>query len=203
MVTELLPQVSLDMTSGALAPERLFARPIAELRVEIGFGDGARLIALAADHDKTGFIGCEPFVNGVAKALAGISERKLENIRLHSGDGRDVLEALPATSVNLIEVLYPDPWPKRRHNKRRIVSDEFLSACARVLLPGGKLRFATDIDDYCGWTLARILRSPDFTWTAEGPVEWLKPWEGWVPTRYEQKARQEGRTSVYLTFIRN
>lgn len=203
LVAELLPKISLDLTSGALAPERLFSRAFSELRVEIGFGDGARLVQQACERSDIAFIGCEPFVNGVAKALAGIEQHQLDNIRLHNGDSRDVLAALPAASVRLIEVLYPDPWPKRRHNKRRIISDDFLSACARLLPEGGELRFATDIDDYCGWTLARILRSTDFTWTAERPDDWLRPWDGWISTRYEQKARREGRTSAYLTFVRN
>ena len=136
-------------------------------------------------------------------ALAAISERGLTNLRVHHGDARDVLEALPPASVDLIELLYPDPWPKRRHRKRRIVSDDFFTQAARILKHGATLRFATDIDDYCGWTLARILRSKDFSWTAERPADWLLPWEGWRATRYEQKARREGRASAYLTFVKN
>ncbi len=202
LVAELLPVLELEISSGALAPEAVFARPYAEWRMEIGFGDGARLIDEAAAHPEVGFIGCEPFINGVAKALSAIDDRKLENIRLRSGDARDLLEALPADCLDRIEVLYPDPWPKRRHRKRRIFSDTFLAAAARVLKPGAQLRFATDIDDYCGWALARVLRSAHFEWTAEKPADWLTPWDDWSPTRYEQKARLEGRTSSYLTFLR-
>jgi tRNA (guanine-N7-)-methyltransferase len=203
LVSTLLPQIELDLSSGAIAPEVLFGRRPAEIRLEIGFGDGARLIEQATSNPDVGFIGCEPFLNGVAKALAAIEDGALHNVRVHNGDAREVLAALPPQSVDRIELLYPDPWPKRRHNKRRILSDEFLTAAARVLKTGAALRFATDIDDYCGWGLARVLRSPDFTWTAERPTDWLQPWDGWQATRYEQKARHEGRTSAYLTFVRN
>ena len=202
LVSDLLPQIELNLSSGAIAPEVLFGRPSAELRMEIGFGDGARLIEQATLNPDIGFIGCEPFVNGVAKALAAIDHGGIRNLRVHNGDARDVLEALPEHSIDRIELLYPDPWPKRRHHKRRILSDEFLSATARVLKPGAALRFATDIDDYCGWGLARVQRSPDFLWLAQEPADWLQPWDGWQATRYEQKARREGRTSAYLTFIR-
>lgn len=202
LVSELLPTLELDPASGALAPEAFFPRAFDELRMEIGFGDGARLIDEATKNPDFGYIGCEPFLNGVAKALAAIDDRSLENIRLRCGDARDVLERLPERCLDRIEVLYPDPWPKRRHRKRRIFSDEFLTAAARVLKPRAELRFATDIDDYCGWALARIFRCDQFKWTAETPADWLTPWEDWNPTRYEQKARREGRTSAYLTFIR-
>lgn len=202
LVADLLPTLELDLSSGALAPEAVFARPYREWRMEIGFGDGARLINEASSHPHVGYIGCEPFLNGVAKALSALDEKCLENVRLRSGDARDLLAALPASCLDRIEILYPDPWPKRRHRKRRIISDEFLTAVARALKPGGQLRFATDIDDYCGWTLAHAFRSKELSWTAERPNDWLTPWDGWSPTRYEQKARREGRTSSYLTFVR-
>lgn len=202
LVAELLPKLALDLKSGAIAPESLFPFKASEIRIEIGFGDGERLLDQANLNPTVGFIGCEPFVNGVAKSLAGIEDHGLVNIRIHNGDARELLAALPAASVAAIELLYPDPWPKRRHRKRRIVSDEFLVAAARVLKPGGELRYATDIDDYCGWTLSRVLRSNDFEWRANGPRDWLEPWTGWKATRYEQKARAEGRTSAYLTFFR-
>lgn len=203
LVAELLPQMTIDLSQGALALERAFGRTASELRLEVGFGDGARLIEEATLHPDIDFIGCEPFINGVAKALAAIEDRGLSNVRIHAGDARDLLVALPPNSIDRVELLYPDPWPKRRHRKRRIVSDEFLTAVARVLKGGAALRFATDIDDYCGWTLARALRSCHFRWSAERPTDWRAPWEGWVATRYEEKARREGRTSAYLTFLRN
>jgi tRNA G46 methylase TrmB len=147
-------------------------------------------------------IGCEPFVNGLAKALAGLAAENLGNLRLHNGEAQDVLAALPDSSLAGAYLLYPDPWPKRRHRKRRFVSDETLDALARTLRPGAELRFATDIDDYAGWTLARILRNPHFDWTATSARDWLTPWMGWSGTRYEEKALREGRKPAYLTFVR-
>jgi len=200
-MAEFLPSVAVDL-SGDLSLDALFPAARRELRLEIGFGDGERLIDQASQHPDVAFLGCEPFVNGVAKAVAAIADHGLTNIRIHSGDARDLLSALPAGALDRIELLYPDPWPKRRHHKRRIVSDEFLAAAARVLKAGCELRFATDIDDYCAWTLRHVERSKDFSWPATRPADWLTPWEGWAPTRYEQKARREGRPSAYLTFIR-
>ncbi len=200
-MTDFLPSVAVDL-SGDMDLDALFPFSRMELQIEIGFGDGERLIEQAADRPDVAFLGCEPFLNGVAKAIAAISDRGLSNVRIHAGDARDLLTALPTGSVDRIEILYPDPWPKRRHHKRRIVSDEFLAAAARILKPECELRFATDIDDYCAWTLAHLQRSRDFSWPATRPADWLIPWEGWAPTRYEQKARREGRPSVYLTFVR-
>lgn len=200
-MADFLPSVAVDL-SGDLSLDALFPFAPTELRLEIGFGDGERLIEQASEHPEIAFLGCEPFLNGVAKAVAAISDRGLTNIRIHSGDARDLLKTLPPNSLDRIELLYPDPWPKRRHHKRRIVSDEFLKAAARVLKSGCELRFATDIDDYCAWTLRYLQRSTDFDWSASQPGDWLTPWEGWSPTRYEHKARREGRPSAYLTFVR-
>ncbi len=200
-MTDFLPSVAVNL-SEELRPEALFPSPWKELRLEIGFGDGERLIEQATLNPDVAFLGCEPFLNGVAKAVAAISDQSLRNIRIHAGDARDLLAALPPGSVDRIELLYPDPWPKRRHHKRRIVSDGFLASAARVLKAGHELRYATDIDDYCAWTLNHIARSPDFAWPAEKPNDWLIPWEGWKSTRYEEKARREGRPSAYLTFVK-
>ncbi len=172
------------------------------LRMEIGFGGGEHLIAQAAANRDVAYIGCEPFINGVAKLLARMEELGLNNMRVHPGDAVDVLRALPDACVEQIDLLYPDPWPKRRQRKRRFVSEETMADLARVLIPGGRWRFATDIDDYAGWTLARVLRSPDFTWTAQTSSDWVQPWPGFVQTRYEAKAVLAGRRPVYLTFIR-
>lgn len=200
-MADFFPSVAVNL-SGSLALDALFPFDRTELRLEIGFGDGERLIEQASALPDIAFIGCEPFLNGVAKAVAAISDHGLSNIRIHAGDARDLLAALPANCIDRIELLYPDPWPKRRHHKRRIVSDEFLVAAARVLKPGCELRFATDIDDYCAWTLAHVARSRDFAWAAARPDDWLRPWRGWKSTRYEEKARREGRSSAYLTFVR-
>jgi tRNA (guanine-N7-)-methyltransferase len=138
----------------------------------------------------------------MAKVLAAIAAQGLANIRLHAGDAAEILSWLPQAALGRVFLLYPDPWPKRRQRKRRFVSDESLAALARVMRSGAELRFATDIDDYAGWTLARILRSPDFIWAAEQSKDWVEAWEGWGETRYEAKAKRAARNAVYLTFVR-
>ena len=198
LVSELLPRLRIDPRSLA-DPASLFACPVDEVRLEIGFGGGEHLLARARSHPRTGFIGCEPFVNGMAKMLAAVAAEDLPNIRLWDGDAEEVLAGLPEASMSTVYLLYPDPWPKRRHNKRRFVSDERLARIARVLKPGGTFLFASDIDHYVGWTLARILRSPDLAWTAARPDDWRKPFPGWPGTRYEAKAIREGRVPSYIT----
>jgi tRNA (guanine-N7-)-methyltransferase len=198
----LLPRLAIDVSAPAPDDLRALFGDVDTVRVESGFGGGEHLIAEAERHPRTGFIGIEPFVNGMAKALAAIGERKLENIRLHHGDATDVLAWLPAASLSRFDLLYPDPWPKRRHWKRRFVQDESVAAIARVVRPGGDFRFASDIADYVAWTLERLMRSPDFAWTAERADDWRKPWAEWPGTRYEAKARREGRVPCYLIFRR-
>ena len=197
----LLPRVSLD-PSRPIEPGALFTRPRAEVHLEIGFGGGEHLLAVAKREPDTGFIGCEPFVNGVARALADLATADLDNIRLHCGDAGEVVDALPDACLGRVFLFYPDPWPKRRQQKRRFVSDEMLARLARAMRPGAELRFASDIDDYCGWTLVRLLRSPDFRWTAAKAEDWQRPWPDWVHTRYEAKAFAEGRRGCYITAVR-
>ena len=170
--------------------------------LEIGFGGGEHLAAQARAHPEARFIGCEPFLNGMAKMLASIEREGLRNIRLWDRDATELLPRLPRSSFDLVYLLYPDPWPKRRQRKRRFLNEETLAAIAEILKPGGELRFATDIDDYAGWVLARVLRSPHLTWAAERPDDWRKPWPAWPSTRYEAKATAEGRPPSYLTFRR-
>jgi tRNA (guanine-N7-)-methyltransferase len=170
--------------------------------LEIGFGGGEHLAARASENPDVGFIGCEPFVNGVAKLLAAIEKQQLSNVRIRAGDARELIQAAPAASLSRIYVLYPDPWPKRRQRKRRLIEEETIAQFARVLRPGAEVRFASDIDDYAGWTLRRFLGHPDFAWDARRADDWRVPWAGWTPTRYEIKARAEGRPSAYLTFRR-
>jgi tRNA (guanine-N7-)-methyltransferase len=202
LMETLLPKVRVDIASGLHDPAGLFPHRPNDLRLEIGFGGGEHLAADAQSHPERGYFGCEPFVNGVAKLLAEIETRDLVNIRIHPGNAVNLIDALPAASLSGVCLLYPDPWPKRRHHERRFVSDALLARLARVMRPGAELRFATDIDDYAGWTLARILRSPDFMWSAQKAEDWLHPWAGWPSTRYEAKALREGRRPAYLTFIR-
>jgi tRNA (guanine-N7-)-methyltransferase len=199
LMRAVLPRLEVDLE--ALRAGRLFAQE-RELWLEIGFGGAEHLLARAAEHPEVGFIGCEPFVNGVAKLLAGLEARGLDNVRVRMDDATALIAAAPNAAFSRIYLLYPDPWPKRRHNKRRFVSERTVAALARVLKPGGELRFATDIDDYAGWTLRRFLASPEFVWQARTADDWRRPWEGWAPTRYETKARAAGRGSAYLTFRR-
>jgi tRNA (guanine-N7-)-methyltransferase len=198
----LLPRLALDISTPAGELMQLFSVPVDSVRLEIGFGGGEHLMAEAAAHPGTGFIGVEPFVNGMAKALSAIAARNLNNIRLHHGDAADLLGWLPSRAVARVDLLYPDPWPKRRHWKRRFVQDESLNAIARVLRTGGELRFATDIPDYAAWTLVRALRSPDLAWTAQCADDWRLPWAGFSGTRYEAKAKHESRRPCYLIFRR-
>ena len=199
----LLPRLALDLARAAPADLRTLFPDVDEVRLESGFGGGEHLIAEAERHPRAGFIGIEPFVNGMAKALAAIEDRKLDNIRLHHGDATDLLNWLPPGSLARIDLLYPDPWPKRRHWKRRFVQDETVGAMARLLRQGGEFRFATDIADYATWTLARLMRSPDFAWTAEQASDWRQPWPDFAGTRYETKAKRAGRVPCYLIFKRN
>ena len=199
----LLPRLALDLARPAPADlAALYPAPVSAVRLEIGFGGGEHLIGQAETHPGTGFVGCEPFVNGMAKALAAIDARRLANIRLHHGDATDLLAWLPAGALARVDLLYPDPWPKRRHWKRRFVQDESVAAIARALRPGGEFRFASDIPDYVAWTLVRVLRQPAFDWTAERADDWRRPWEGFTRTRSEAKAVREGRTPCYLMFRR-
>jgi tRNA (guanine-N7-)-methyltransferase len=198
----LLPKLALDLSRPAPADLRALFDGVDDVRLESGFGGGEHLMAEAERNPRTGFVGIEPFVNGMAKALASIDERKLTNIRLHHGDATDVLAWLPSASLARFDLIYPDPWPKRRHWKRRFVQDKSVSAIARILRPQGEFRFASDMPDYVAWTLARVMRSPHFTWTAEQAGDWRKPWPGFTSTRYEVKAKREGRVPCYLIFAR-
>jgi tRNA (guanine-N7-)-methyltransferase len=202
LVEKSLPRLRLDLSQPIVAPFDLFPRRPDDLWLEIGFGGGERLAADALNHPRRGFFGCEPFINGVAKLLVEIERFSLENIRIHPGDAGELIDRLPEQCLSGVYLLYPDPWPKRRHKERRFVSDAMLARLARVMRPGAELRFATDIDDYAAWTLARVLRSPDFLWPARRVADWTSPWAGWVQTRYEAKALREGRSPAYLTFIR-
>jgi tRNA (guanine-N7-)-methyltransferase len=199
----LLPKLALDLSKPAPADLRtLFPVAVDDVRLEIGFGGAEHLIAQATSNSGTGCIGSEPFVNGMAKALAAIEHLELRNIRLSAGDATHLIEWLPAGSLARIDILYPDPWPKRRHWKRRFIQDESLARIARILRPGGELRFATDIAGYASWVLTRVLRSPDFEWSAERADDWRQPWPDFAGTRYEAKAKREQRTPAYFSFRR-
>ncbi|HZL62507.1 MAG TPA: tRNA (guanine(46)-N(7))-methyltransferase TrmB [Pseudolabrys sp.] len=196
-----LPRLALDLTKPAPADLRaLFDISPDEVRLEIGFGGAEHLIAQAQAHPRSGFIGSDAFVNAIGNALAAIDADKLGNIRLHFGDASALIDWLPAGSLARIDLLYPDPWPKRRHWKRRFIQDDSLKRLARILNVGGEMRFATDIAGYAAWALARVLRSKDFAWTAEVASDWRKPWPEYSGTRYEAKAKREGRVPAYFIF---
>jgi len=198
----LLPRLAVDLTTPARDLAALFPTPTDDIRLEIGFGGAEHLIAQALGDPRVGFIGCETFVNGVAKALAAIDAQQIENIRLHHADAVDLLDWLPENSIGRIDLLYPDPWPKRRHWKRRFVNAPNIARLARVLRPGGEFRFATDWANYAEWTLLRLTQAREFFWTAARADDWRKPWPGFTQTRYEAKAIREARVPCYLVFRR-
>ena len=204
LLDRLLPALCVDL--GRPPPAEglaaLFPAKVGEVRLEIGFGGGEHLRHRAGENPEVGFIGVEPFVNSMAKLLAALDEAPLENVRLYDDDAVRLLDWLPAASLAGIDLLYPDPWPKKKHWKRRFVSRANLDRFARVLGSGGTFRFASDIDGYVNWTLEHVARHPDFAWTARTAADWREPFPGWPGTRYEAKAIREGRRPAYLTFVR-
>jgi tRNA (guanine-N7-)-methyltransferase len=171
------------------------------LWLEVGFGGGEHMIHQATLHPEVAILGAEPFINGVAMLLGKIRKAGLDNIAIHAGDVRDLMDVLPTGSVAKAFLLYPDPWPKKKHHRRRFVTPEHLGPLARVLAPGAEFRVATDIPDYVRQALEEVPKA-GFAWRAERPEDWRLPWHDWIPTRYEQKALREGRVPHYLTFRR-
>lgn len=167
--------------------------------LEIGFGAGEHLAALAQRYPEIGFLGCEPFINGVAKLVSIIEERQITNIRIHADDARLLIEQLPDASIAKIYILFPDPWPKQRHHKRRIVSSEMLAMLARIQPSGGIVQLATDHVDYGAWMLEKLLAHPDYEWLAQSQQDWMQPPADWVETRYQQKTTREGRVPLFIT----
>lgn len=198
-----LPTCTLDLTHPA--PARLadiFPRAIGDVWLEIGFGGGEHLVWQAQNSPGIGHIGCEPFRDGVIKVLGGIEERGIDNIRVHADDARDVLRWLPDASISRAFVLFPDPWPKKKHQKRRLVNSSLLAALARVIRPGGHLRLGTDIADYARTMLMATQGVPELRWLAATADDWrIRPGD-WPQTRYEAKAVREGRCSSYFLFER-
>lgn len=170
--------------------------------LEIGFGGGEHMVHQAVGNPGIGLIGCEPYINGVAMLLGKIRDSGAQNIAVHPGDVRDMFDVLPENSISRAFLLYPDPWPKKRHHRRRFVTPDYLGPLSRVLKSGAIFRVATDIPDYVRQTLEQVPRH-GFTWQAERPADWREPWKDWISTRYEQKALREGRRPHYLTFVKN
>jgi tRNA (guanine-N7-)-methyltransferase len=203
LIQTLLPRLAIDLSKPAPADLcALFPRPTDDVVLEIGFGGGEAMIQQATQQPRTGFLGIEPFVNGMAKALAAIETADLRNIRLHFDDAVSLIEWLPQSSLARIDLIHPDPWPKRRHWKRRFIQDEMVGRLARLLRTNGELRFVTDVADYAAWTLQHLLQSDQFVWTAQHADDWRKPWPGFTPTRYHAKAAREGRAPCFLVFRR-
>lgn len=198
----LLPRLAIDLQKPPSALKTLFAVPVDEIQLEIGFGGGENMIAQAQARPRSGFIGAEPFVNGMAKALAAIESLDLKNVRLHFDDAIALLAWLPDASLDRIDLIHPDPWPKRRHWKRRFVQDATIAQFARILRRGCELRFATDSADYAAWALQHFLRSADLEWTARRADDWRTPWPDFTRTRYNAKAARAERSTCYLIFCR-
>ncbi|RKT34900.1 tRNA (guanine-N(7)-)-methyltransferase [Roseovarius halotolerans] len=169
--------------------------------LEVGFGGGEHMVHQAVTNPDVGIIGCEPYINGVAMLLGKIRDSGAQNIAVHPGDVRDMFDVLPAGSISRAFLLYPDPWPKKRHHRRRFVTPEHLEPLSKVLKKGAIFRVATDIPDYVRQTLEQVPRH-GFEWLAERPADWREPWNDWISTRYEEKALREGRRPHYLTFIK-
>lgn len=201
LMEQLLPRLSVPQ-AGAIDLEKLFPEKPSEVWLEVGAGAGEHAAWQAGNNPKIGIMACEPFVNGIAQLLGKIEREKLSNIRVHGGDARDVIERLPVNSLSRLFILFPDPWPKKRHWKRRFISPENLSALARVMREGAELRLATDSMDYCAWTLELIARDGGFAWAAGRPADWRERGPDWPETRYEAKAKKAGRACVYLRFRR-
>ncbi len=201
----LLPQLRVPFDAYAqkkLEPRILFDADIKDVWLEIGFGAGEHLVTLAARHPDIGMLGCEPFVNGVAKLLSQLSQNKLANIRIHDGDAQDILPWLARASIGKAFLLFPDPWPKTRHLKRRFLNDRTVEILAHVLRDGAEFHFASDSASYCRQAIELFHRHADFEWQAQTACDWRLPWAGWVPTRYEAKALKAGRKCCYLRFLR-
>lgn len=201
----LLPGLRLDPAHGAPDDLRtLFAAQVNAVRMEIGFGGGEHLLHEATRFPQTGFIGVEPFVNGMAKMLGSLEAQpaQLHQIRLYDEDATGLLDWLPPHALDGIDLFYPDPWPKKKHWKRRFVNMGNLDRFARVLKKGALFRFASDMDSYVNWTLLHVRRHPAFLWHAQSAADWHTPYTGWPGTRYEAKAHREGRQPAYLTFCR-
>lgn len=196
LVDDLLPKLKIDPDQGTGELKQWCkAKPI---WLEIGFGGGEHLKTMAACHKDVNFIGCEPFLNGIAKLLVAIEEQQLENIRIYDNDARHILNILEPESLDRVYILYPDPWPKKRHRKRRFVTSENLKLIAKVMKPGADLIIASDIEDYIKTSLMALEQCNQFNWAENSKNHLRTPPTGWPSTRYEQKALREGRTPTYL-----
>jgi tRNA (guanine-N7-)-methyltransferase len=200
---ELLPRLTIELPkNGTLDPRALFTTPVDEVWLEIGFGAGEHLAEQAERHPTIGFIGCEVFEDGIVRVLGEVARRGLGNVRLFTEDARLLLAVLPPASLGRVFILFPDPWPKRRHHKRRLVAPAALDLLAAAMRDDGELRLATDDRDYLAWMLEHTLAHPDFMWLARRAADWRERSSDWPATRYEAKARAAGRMPAFLRFMR-
>ena len=202
LLDDLLPRFRVDSEKEISDLPAIFSSSVRDVWMEIGFGAGEHLVGQAAKYKEIGFLGCDPYINGVASLLSKVNKENLSNIKVFDGDVRLLIPKLPSASLGRLFLLYSDPWPKKRHHRRRITSELNINEFARLLKPGGELRFATDAIEFATWTLERILRDPRFVWLARQPCDWQLPPADWIQTRYEQKACARGVRSVYLNFLR-
>ena len=194
--------MALAQAETAQPPAEAFSAPVSRVWLEIGFGGGEHLIWQARANPDAGLIGCEVFEDGVVKALSAIDEGGLNNVRISTDDAREVLRRLPGACLDRVFILFPDPWPKKRHVKRRLINRALADQLARVMRPGAELRIGTDIGDYLRTILLSLRGHPGFNWHVQGPADWrLRPVD-WPPTRYEAKAGREGRRCYFLRFVR-
>lgn len=205
MLVRLQPDIATTKAQKRLPLEDLFGAAVSPVWFEIGFGSGEHLIGLMRQHPEVYMIGAEPFINGMANFLQALAESKLPetHIRVWMEDAILLAERLPDQSLERIYVLNPDPWPKKRHHKRRIINQENLTTFARILKPGGLLVMSTDVADLADWMVTEASRHPDFNWTAQRADDWRIMPADWIPTRYESKGKAKGRQQIYLMFNRN
>ncbi len=198
-----LPEIAVTIPAGGSKFFcDLFSGSYKEIWLEIGFGGGEHLAHQANSHPEIGFIGCEPYINGVAALLSLVEEAGLTNVRLFNDDARLLLGHLPENSISRVFVLFSDPWPKKRHNRRRFFNSENLGALSRLMTDSAHLRFASDDMSYIRWMLDTVYRHDDFTWQVTGPEDWRRrPYDA-CETRYEAKAISQGKKPVYLTLLR-
>lgn len=199
-----LPRLTIELPEGTASvdPRRLFEGERQDVWLEIGFGAGEHLLAQAERHPRIGFIGCEPFQNGIAAMLPRLVQANLGNVRVFAEDARPLLRRLAPASIDRAFILFPDPWPKRKHWKRRLIADDTCRCLASILKPAARLHVATDHPGYLRWILITFARQPAFQWLAEGPGDWRAPWPDWHATRYQMKALHSAAVCTYLTFIR-
>lgn len=189
--------------NATISPTQIFGQPVTEFHFEIGFGNGEHLLYIMDNHPNSHFIGAEPYVNGMSAFLKSLPTEQIPtNLRVHMDDALMVINSLEDQSVDVLYILNPDPWPKSRHHKRRIVSDENLKKYARVIKDNGMLVQTTDVDDLAEWMLTKTMNCPDFEWQAESPSDWKTAPNGWMATRYENKGRDAGRQQTYLIYKR-